>query len=297
MTEPVLPPAEEIARRLISRFEGNIGPDDFGFVYRTYDRPPREVPDRFTDGSIHGYRAEAPFYPASVIKLFFMVALFRRVKDGEIVLDSEDERALANMIRVSCNDATQYLVCRISDAWGGGPLPEPEMTAWWEKRAWTQRYFESHGWPEFSPIRVLHATYEECPYGRDKIARDLHGMNVLTPLAAASMLHAIAARQAIDPPSSERMMTLLSREWQRHESDDSGNQVHGFLGAAVPEGVRVWSKGGHTSTTRHDVVYLENQKGRAMTVAAFTRGAFCSGSMAVLGTLGELILEASRFDE
>ncbi len=296
MSESTLPPAEDIARRLIRCFDGNIGPDDFGFVYRVYDQPPRNAPDRFTDSAVHGYRAEEPFYPASVIKLFFMVALLKRVKDGELVLDREDERALADMIRVSSNDATQYLVCRITDAWGGKPLPQLEMTTWWEKRAWVQRYFESYNWPEFSPIRVLHATYEECPYGRDRIARDLYGMNVLTPLAAASMMHAIAAGRVIDAPTSQRMLTLLSRDWQRQEGDHAGNQVHGFLGAAVPKGIRIWSKGGHTSTTRHDLAYMEDKEGRAMTVAAFTRGAFCSGSMTVLGTLGELILEASRFE-
>lgn len=298
MTEHTVLPAEDIARQLVLRFDGDIENDDFGFVYRVYDRPPGNAPDRFTDGSISGYRAESSFYPASVVKLFFMVALLRRVKDGEIVLGSEDERALADMIGISSNDATQFLVGRITGAWGGRALSAAEMEVWWQKRSWVQRYFQSYAWPEFLSTRIFHATYEESPYGREQVARDLFGMNVLTPLAAASLMHAIAAGLIIDPSVSRRMMDLLSRDWQRQGDDgngDAGNQVNGFLAAAAPESARVWSKAGHTSTTRHDLVYMEDQNGRAMTMAAFTRGVFCAGSTTVLPTLGKLIVEACRF--
>src|ERR1044071_3478228 len=51
------------------------------------------------------YHGDAPFYPASLVKLFFMVETFHQ---GH--LTPEIERALGEMIRVSDNDAAAFLV-------------------------------------------------------------------------------------------------------------------------------------------------------------------------------------------
>ncbi|MCA1659461.1 MAG: hypothetical protein LC642_02810, partial [Verrucomicrobiaceae bacterium] len=56
------------------------------------------------------YNGDAPFYPASVIKLFFMVEVFQQGKRSP-----EIDRALREMIIVSDNDATAYLVDVISN--------------------------------------------------------------------------------------------------------------------------------------------------------------------------------------
>ena len=51
------------------------------------------------------YHGDVPFYPASLVKLFFMVEVFHQ---GHIT--AEIERALREMIQVSDNDAAAFLV-------------------------------------------------------------------------------------------------------------------------------------------------------------------------------------------
>src|SRR3954453_7872328 len=59
-------------------------------------------PDTPTRGD---YRGDTSFYPASLVKLFFMVETYRQGK-----LSPEIDRALREMIYVSDNDAAAFLV-------------------------------------------------------------------------------------------------------------------------------------------------------------------------------------------
>jgi hypothetical protein len=63
------------------------------------------------------YHGDAPFYPASVIKLFFMVEAFRQGKSSP-----EIDRALREMIWVSDNDAAAFLVDILTDTCSGSEL-------------------------------------------------------------------------------------------------------------------------------------------------------------------------------
>jgi hypothetical protein len=53
---------------------------------------------------------------------------------------------------------------------------------------------------------------------------------------------------------------------------DGDDQGHGFTGIALKDvaGARLWSKAGWTSTTRHDVAYIELPDGRKFVLATFT---------------------------
>src|SRR3954466_14094610 len=64
------------------------------------------VASRSPNASVRAdYHGDAPFYPASVIKLFFMVEAFHQGKTSP-----EIERALREMIQVSDNDAAAFFV-------------------------------------------------------------------------------------------------------------------------------------------------------------------------------------------
>jgi beta-lactamase class A len=55
-------------------------------------------------------RGDAPMYPASVIKLFYLAAAQRWLEDGKLADTGELRRALRDMIVDSCNEATHYVV-------------------------------------------------------------------------------------------------------------------------------------------------------------------------------------------
>jgi hypothetical protein len=67
------------------------------------------------------------------------------------------------------------------------------------------------------------------------------------------------------------MMELLKRDYTG-VSKDEDDQGHGFTGIALKNmpGVRMWSKAGWTSTTRHDAVYLELPDGSKFVLVTFT---------------------------
>jgi len=58
------------------------------------------------------------------------------------------------------------------------------------------------------------------------------------------------------------MMELLKRDFSG-TSKDNDDQGHGFTGIALQgmNGVKLWSKAGWTSTTRHDAAYIELPNG------------------------------------
>jgi hypothetical protein len=63
------------------------------------------------------YHGDPPFYPASLVKLFFMVETYHQ---GKLTL--EIERALREIIWVSDNDATAFLLDILTDTCSGSEL-------------------------------------------------------------------------------------------------------------------------------------------------------------------------------
>jgi hypothetical protein len=64
-------------------------------------------PDRSRRGS---YRGNTQIYPASVIKLFYLVAAHRWLEDGKLEDTAELRRAMRDMIVHSYNEATHYVI-------------------------------------------------------------------------------------------------------------------------------------------------------------------------------------------
>src|SRR5215212_869475 len=64
------------------------------------------------------YHGDALFYPASVIKLFFMADIYATHRERT----PDADRALKEMIAVSDNDATAYLVDILSETTAGPSL-------------------------------------------------------------------------------------------------------------------------------------------------------------------------------
>lgn len=237
-----------------------------------YDASLRKVdPGTFVEQAWWGHRATAPVYPASVVKLFFLNALAAFREEGLIDLEPEDDRAAAEMIRTSSNEATVYLVGRLTGADDGAPLHGQALEDWCAARERVQHWYRAQKRDEFSGISVLHGTYQDSPYGRAYQARRNGNGNLLTALSSAALVHEIARGAR---PRSAWMMELLSRDFQRvrPDPDPEGDQVRGFLVEGFPSDVRTWSKGGHTSWTRHDLVYGEWPDGRAFTLCVMTEG-------------------------
>src|SRR2546426_10632197 len=216
-----------------------------------------------------GFRGNERVYPASVVKLFYLVAVHRWLEDKKIQETDELKRAVHDMIVDSSNEATQYVVDVLTQTTGGFELPAKEMEEWQYKRNAVNRYYSSLG---YTNINVNQKTFCEDAYGREKVSRGPNGdnRNKLTTDATARLLSEIVTGRAVNPARSAQMMELLKRDFAG-TSKDNDDQAHGFTGIALQRtGAKLWSKAGWTSTTRHDAAYVELPNGAKFVLVTFT---------------------------
>jgi len=217
--------------------------------------------------SFHGNER---IYPASVVKLFYLVAAHRWLEDKKIEETPELKRALRDMIVDSSNEATQYVLDVITHTTGGYELPAKEMEEWQYQRNAVNRYFTSLG---YSNINVNQKTFCEDAYGREKVSRGPNGenRNKLTTDATARLMMEIVTGKVANPARTAMMLELLKRNYMS-DTKDTDDQGIGFTGIALKglQAVKLWSKAGWTSTTRHDVAYIETPEGLKFALTTFT---------------------------
>lgn len=212
------------------------------------------------------YRGDARIYPASVVKMFYMVALHRQLEDGKLKMTPELKRGLTDMIAVSSNEATQYVLDVITATSSGAEKQRKEFEKWAYKRNGVNRYFASLG---YKNINVNQKTFCEDAYGIEQQFRGPNGenRNMLTTDATANLLYQIVMREAVTKERSNEMLELMKRDWEGPSSNPDGKE---FISDALEPGTKLWSKEGWTSKTRHDAAYLETPKGEHFIIVVFT---------------------------
>ena len=238
------------------------------------------------------FRGNERVYPASVVKLFYLVAAQRWLEDKKIEQTPELTRALRDMIVDSSNEATQYVVDVLTHTTSGYELPPKEMEEWQYKRNAVNRYFASLG---YTNINVNQKTFCEDAYGRESVSRGPNGenRNKLTTDATARLMMEIVTGKAAPPARTALMMDLLKRDYTKQTSD-TDDQGRGFTGMALQgrEGFRLWSKAGWTSTTRHDVAYLETPDGAKFVLAMFTTGH--ANEREIIPTIARVVIDGLK---
>jgi beta-lactamase class A len=214
------------------------------------------------------FRGDERIYPASVVKLFYLVAAHRWLEDGKLKESDEMQRAMRDMIVDSYNEATHYVVDAVTGTTSGPELSPTEMQEWSNKRNVVNRYFAAQG---YTNINTNQKPWCEGPYGRERVfvGQKFENRNKLTTNATARIMTEIVTGRAVSAARSARMMELLKRDFAG-KSEDPDDQAHGFTGIALSPGARLWSKAGWTSTTRHDAAYIELPNGSRFVLVIFT---------------------------
>jgi beta-lactamase class A len=236
------------------------------------------------------YRGGEQVYPASVIKLFYLVAVHRWIEDGKLQDTEELRRAMRDMIVDSLNEATGYLVDSLTGTTSGPELGPKEMEEWYFKRNVVNRYFASLG---YTNINVNRKPWCERPYGREmqsvKMTKPNH-RNWLTTDATARLLTEIATGQAVSAKRSAEMMELLHRN-PSPEADDKNDQAHAYTAQGLPSGSKLWSKAGWMSEVRHDAAYVELPDGAKFVLVTFTVGH--ANEREIIPTIVKAVVESS----
>jgi len=240
------------------------------------------------------FRGNERVYPASVVKLFYLVAAQRWLEDKKIEQTPELTRALRDMIVESSNEATQYVVDVLTQTTSGYELPAKEMEEWQYKRNAVNRYFSSVG---YTNINVNQKTFCEDAYGRESVSRGPKGENrnkLTTDATARLMMEIVTGKVAT--PARTAVMDLLKRDYTK-QTTDTDDQGTGFTGIALKgrDGFRLWSKAGWTSTTRHDVAYIETPDGGKFVLATFTTGH--SNEREIIPTVARVVIDGMKKTE
>lgn len=256
------------------------------------------TPEAFWHHPVRGftYRGQERIYPASVVKLFYLVAVHEWLEKGMTNTSQELERALTDMIIDSSNDATSLILDILSGTTSGPELPNGPFETWQYQRNIVNRYYQSLGWEEMGKINVCQKTWGDGPYGREKAfyGQMFANRNMLTTNATARLLHSIIGGVAVSSGRSQSMMSLLKRSLNPDQLPQNveENQVTGFLGSGLPANSQIWSKAGWTSSVRHDAAYIELPDQRPYLLVVFTEGKANATSREILPFVSQLVAEA-----
>lgn len=225
--------------------------------------------DRTTATQRYGsLRGDQPFYPASVVKLFYLAYGAARLDAATLNLTPEVERAFTDMIVDSSNDATHAIVDVLTGTTGGPELSDTEYAAWAEKRSVINRWLTKRG---YAGINVCQKTYCEGPYGRERkfVGATYDNRNSLTAFAAARMMSEIALGAIAGELRTDWMKAKLSRAIPAE--GDADYQSRAFIGKTLPKGSKLWSKAGYVDSERHDVAWVRFPNGAEWVLAIFTK--------------------------
>ncbi len=211
------------------------------------------------------FAGDVTYHPASVVKMFYLAAAHEEAAKRRLTIDPALQGALKDMIVESLNDATSYVVDRVTGTTSGPELWGYEWERFFERRNLVNRWMHGMGYD----VNANGKTWCEGVYGREKqiLGANREYRNRVTSEAVASFLLWIARRRAVSPEASDAMLALMSRPL-----DGEYSQVKEFGGEALPAGSRLWSKAGWTGEVRHDAMLVELPNGTRYVAAILTRG-------------------------
>ncbi len=242
--------------------------------------------------SLHG---KQPWYPASVVKLFYMAAIEGWLERGRLSANKDLRGALLEMIARSDNDATNHIVDLLTGTTSGPRMAPSAFKVWLHKRRAVNRYFATWRYPEFAGINMTQKTWSFGPYGREYESRFRvpNNHNALSSDAVARLLLAIRDGEAVNRRRSAAMMKLLARRiLPKPDRANPAGQVFGFLGEGLPKGARLWSKAGWTSTVKHDAAIVRLADGQEFIAVVFTKGKLAATSTEILPFIGRRLSAA-----
>ena len=233
-------------------------------------------------------RGRTPYHPASVVKAFYLVSAYNEIARGNLDNDAALQKAMRDMIVDSSNDATAYIVDRITKTTGGPELRGRAWRKFEDRRNLMNRFFRGLGYD----VSMSGKTWCDAPYGRELqlLGAKREFRNRATTDAFAALMLWIVRREAVSPQASDAMLALMKRTPFVDDPKTGDTQVTEFIGAVVPSGSELFSKAGWTSEVRHDAAYVVLPGGRRLVIAIGTRGA--SSEIALLPMIARNVLEA-----
>ncbi|MBO8207102.1 serine hydrolase [Prochlorococcus marinus XMU1406] len=213
-------------------------------------------------------------YPASIVKLVYSLAAYYWVKKGSLFLSDELNDAVSKMLSFSSNNATSFLIDLLTGT-TSGPCIEGELWENWKyQRNIINDWLHDLKWEELRGINCCQKTWDDGPFGREKefYGHDNKNRNAMNSDSAARVLEEIMIH--INYKKNDlNLRSFLKRNLNKVVlTNDSLNQIDGFLGEGLPENINLWSKAGLMSEVRHDSAWWTNSQSLHTLLVVFCNG-------------------------
>ncbi len=211
------------------------------------------------------------YYPCSVVKLCFLSYYEARKQAGKLEDTPELSRAVKDMITVSSNDATGFVVDSITGTTSGPELSGAEWERWKARRNAVNDWHRTRG---YTSLNANQKTFCEDAYGREQAFRGGgKNRNRMTAAESARILKEIVRGEVADEALTDEMLALLARDVAAEEPfEDVELEDARLAGAGLPKGSRVWAKSGDAYDFRHLVARVALPNGSDFVLAVFTQG-------------------------
>ncbi len=221
------------------------------------------------------YRGVELIDPASMVTLFYLVAMHVWLEQGMVPPTPEVERAIADMMLTGSDSATSYVMDVLSGTTSGPELPPGPNETWQYQRNIVNRYFHQLGWPELRGVNMNQKTWSDGPYGRERIflGEALENKNMLTTESTARLLHSIIGGVSVSSRRSQTMMALLKANNTSRAS--------------------TWSLTTATEQVQHSATYIEAENAHPYQLVIFTEGKR-DQTAAVVSFISNRILAAAQ---
>lgn len=162
------------------------------------------------------YQQEELRYPASVVKLYWLVMLQAQLEQKNTIEDKSLSLELEKMIKKSDNEAASRILDQITKTKSGSNLNSEELKNWLDRREQVNQFFINAGYENLNisqktfPIPYLKLY---SPQGRDlQMRKDINQpiRNKITTKETSRLMYEIVKQQAVSPNKSKKMLDLLS---------------------------------------------------------------------------------------
>jgi Beta-lactamase enzyme family len=221
---------------------------------------------------VGSFRGDTPYYPASVVKAFYLVFYEAEKEAGRLKETPELARAVKDMITVSSNDATGFVVDCITGTTSGPEIANAkEWETWKDRRNTVNRFFETRGYKDFNANQK---TFCEDAYGREQAFRDGgKNRNRVSTDMITRLFKEISCGELVGSTGTEEMLKLLSRDVAAEKPfEDLELEDARLAGRRLPLGTKMWAKSGDAYDVHHLVARALLPNGRDFVLAVFTKG-------------------------
>ena len=222
---------------------------------------------------------DQPIYPASVVKLVYLMAAYAWQEEGRLTIDPTLDAALEAMIRQSSNQATQKVFARLTETAPGPELSPADYRVYRERRLAVKRWLTRLG---IDHLHCVNPTYDGDGdlVGRDQqFLRDRSvtggltsadgsypNRQAMTAIGTAKLLALLATDRALTPDDSATVRKRMRRDPK--EQPHLARRIAG--GAARIPGLEVYAKSGTWGPDYADAGIVRHPDGRQFVLVVFT---------------------------